>query len=80
MKKLVLLAGLFVSLTSFTTYSSMNEEITTEIETLDVEIYRCRADISYNERYVTSVYGYGSSPEAACANAREAANAFIAAQ
>ena len=80
MKKLVLLAGLFVSLTSFTTYSSMNEEITTEIETLDVEIYRCRADISYEGQYHSSVYGFGTSPEAACAAALEKANAFIAAQ
>ena len=80
MKKLVLLAGLFVSLTSFTNYNSMNEEITTEIETLDVDIYRCRADITYEGEYHSSVYGFGSSAAEACANALEAANAFIAAQ
>lgn len=81
MKNLILICLLFVGVYSYASESVVikKSNVTENVDSLD-DIYRCRADITYNGEYVTSTYGFGATADEACANARKAAADFIKAQ
>ena len=78
MKNLILICLLFVGVYSYASESVVikKSNVTENVDSLD-DIYRCRADITYNGEYVTSTYGFGATADEACANARKAAADFF---